>query len=196
MANSRREFLYWAQKGKCHYCECRMTLAVPRLGERPSDRMCTIDHVTPVAHGGGDEMANTVAACELCNNKRGTIRYTAFRWFIRTFGRKAHPVQTFRELERVGKIVDNLSYWQDLITPPGLTMAVTKMTLGDLKKLEVIRQAARIPVNEPQWRERRRYLTLSRRAVKDIVNAMPYQTKNMAWLKYLREEKGNAIHPN
>ena len=196
MANTRRELLHWAQKGRCHYCDCKMTLSVPRPGDRPSEFMCTIDHVTPVALGGGDEIENTVAACNLCNNSRGTIRYAAFRWFVKTYGRKAHPVQTFRVLHRDGKIVDNLSYWHDLLTPPGLTMAVTKMNLGDLRKLEIIKQAKIVPVNEPKWRERRRYLTLSRRAVKDIVNSMPYQTKNVAWIKYLREEKGDAIHPH
>jgi 5-methylcytosine-specific restriction endonuclease McrA len=29
-----------------------------------------VDHLTPVAHGGGDQEANLVASCGLCNNRR------------------------------------------------------------------------------------------------------------------------------
>ena len=32
----------------------------------------TIDHITPIAEGGGNEQENLVLACTWCNEKRGT----------------------------------------------------------------------------------------------------------------------------
>lgn len=45
---------------RCRWCRCILTL-----------RTATIDHVTPISHGGLTTKANCVIACEGCNNKRG-----------------------------------------------------------------------------------------------------------------------------
>lgn len=36
-----------------------------------SDIPLTIDHIIPKAHGGDDTWENLVAACTICNNKKG-----------------------------------------------------------------------------------------------------------------------------
>jgi hypothetical protein len=56
----------------CHYC----SLAAD-----------TVDHVIPLAHGGGNARSNLVAACYPCNNVRGTFPYDIWKRFIRRFGR-------------------------------------------------------------------------------------------------------------
>jgi hypothetical protein len=56
----------------CHYC----SLAAD-----------TVDHVIPLAHGGGNARSNLVAACYPCNNVRGTFPYEIWKRFIRRFGR-------------------------------------------------------------------------------------------------------------
>lgn len=52
----------WAKTGgRCFYCQHPLN---PFLD-------FTIDHVVPVAKGGGDELANLVPACRLCNSRKG-----------------------------------------------------------------------------------------------------------------------------
>jgi hypothetical protein len=55
----------------CHYC-CEVA--------------DTVDHVIPLAHGGGNARSNLVAACYPCNNQRGTFPYGVWKRFIGRFG--------------------------------------------------------------------------------------------------------------
>jgi 5-methylcytosine-specific restriction endonuclease McrA len=50
-----------AQRGLCHYCATPFDDA---------EHQATIDHVEPIARGGGDVFENTVAACRRCNTAK------------------------------------------------------------------------------------------------------------------------------
>ena len=51
-----RWFILERDHHRCRYC-----------GATPEDAALAVDHVVPVAHGGTDDTANLVTACELCN---------------------------------------------------------------------------------------------------------------------------------
>lgn len=53
------------QKGKCHYCDCKMT-AKPHL---PNSQ--TVEHVVPVTRDGRNAPDNIVIACRTCNFSKG-----------------------------------------------------------------------------------------------------------------------------
>ncbi len=45
---------------RCQYC-----------GDRPDDAKLQVDHIAPVAEGGGDEPDNLVTSCQPCNSGKG-----------------------------------------------------------------------------------------------------------------------------
>ncbi|WP_368046095.1 HNH endonuclease [Rhizobium sp. CBN3] len=58
------------QKGRCWYCGCKMTTT-----GATSILRCTAEHLVPRSTGGGDDVANVVAACWFCNQTRHRQRY-------------------------------------------------------------------------------------------------------------------------
>jgi hypothetical protein len=56
----RRDSVFVRDKGLCAYC---------RLGLDPQN--WHLDHVVPIARGGGHTRENCVAACPTCNMKKG-----------------------------------------------------------------------------------------------------------------------------
>lgn len=54
-------------KGKCHWCKCKLII---NGGTAYHPRKLHIDHVIPVARGGGDEETNLVASCAECNGRK------------------------------------------------------------------------------------------------------------------------------
>ena len=64
-ARGLRKTRWWQQKtasGKCHYCG-----AVSPLKE------LTMDHLMPLAMGGGSTKDNLVPACKACNSKKKSM---------------------------------------------------------------------------------------------------------------------------
>lgn len=64
------------QNGRCAYCSIPMFLP-PRRGK--AHCRATLDHVVPIAQGGPDSEANTVAACAACNKAKGCLSESEFR---------------------------------------------------------------------------------------------------------------------
>ena len=62
--------------GLCWYCGERLTYVE---GAPVKEMDFTIDHVKPVAHGGGNEMENLVPACKRCNSAKGDLTLDEFR---------------------------------------------------------------------------------------------------------------------
>ena len=60
----------------------------PRRGK--ADRRATLDHVVPLARGGPDSEANTVAACEACNGAKADISAQLYRLSAFCIARKAY----------------------------------------------------------------------------------------------------------
>lgn len=50
-------------KFKCQYC-----------GRAAPEAVLHVDHIAPVANGGGNEITNLVAACQECNGGKGAVR--------------------------------------------------------------------------------------------------------------------------
>lgn len=57
--------------GKCFYCKSADA-------DTPTEMELTIDHIEPVAIGGGNELTNLVVACKPCNQEKGMQRIDAF----------------------------------------------------------------------------------------------------------------------
>lgn len=187
-----RRRLFREQNGKCHYCNIQMHMQEMRKGHPASLTSCTVDHIIPQSEGGGNAKRNLVGACFLCNNARGVIPYQAFKWFVKTYGRTASPLDIFRHLDRSSpEYLDNLSTWGDLLHGRGKRIfhRSVAMAINTLKPTEVNGQ---LQAWEPTWKERRRYLTLARRNIRLIVDAVPYYRRNSIWLQYLKEEKLHA----
>jgi len=66
----RRIRLAKAQKRKCYYCGCRMSLGVSHDG-RQAANAATFEHIVPLSKGGTWASENLVIACHACNNARG-----------------------------------------------------------------------------------------------------------------------------
>lgn len=74
---AKRQRLWVAQDGKCHYCE-RETI-LPKQGMKNSGgQLATLDHIITQTEGGTDSLNNMVIACSDCNNKRGDLPYEYF----------------------------------------------------------------------------------------------------------------------
>lgn len=60
--------------------------------------MFTVDHIQAQANGGGNEMANTIPACQFCNGMKGNHEAENFQAIINYMLRKGiHPHQIFLE---------------------------------------------------------------------------------------------------
>jgi 5-methylcytosine-specific restriction endonuclease McrA len=69
-AKKRRQALCERQRWRCHWCG-ELMLPVKKPGDgNPQDLTATIDHVIPIADGGRNLLANTVAAHYRCNQAR------------------------------------------------------------------------------------------------------------------------------
>lgn len=74
-ARSRRDALFAAQGGRCHWCKCEM-IPPPQirpLGASQAPNEATLDHLYPRGEPGRyvDKPNKYVAACYACNNLRG-----------------------------------------------------------------------------------------------------------------------------
>ncbi len=187
----RREALYHMQRGRCFYCNCKMALYMPKPGEKASDFMCTEDHLVPQSVGGSDARENLVAACFLCNNIRGAIHWNDFKWFVDKYGRGSKPHVVFMGLDKKGKdYLDNQLRWRELTKPiRWVSFRHSEGKVADYGHTFT-------PVNpgiKPiviRVTGRRSFVSASREAISDIVNAFPYWERNSIWLSYLVKEKG------
>ncbi|MBN9601835.1 MAG: HNH endonuclease [Afipia felis] len=110
-----------AQNHRCAYCGIELLHPKLRIsGKKPARevppapalnwsshskakkyRRATIDHVVPKCEGGTDSLANTVAACKLCNEYRGNVpAEDAFSRIQRLVRRGTHPHLIFQKTGR------------------------------------------------------------------------------------------------
>lgn len=71
----RRMALFEEQDGRCFYCTEPM-LTIHRRPRLP--REVTLEHLISFAEGGRRGQPNEVAACNECNNRRGTMPWLLF----------------------------------------------------------------------------------------------------------------------
>ena len=62
-----------AQNWKCCYCGTDM-----QTSDTSRKKYVSLEHVIPKSEGGADETENLVAACQGCNNKRGSLPVDQF----------------------------------------------------------------------------------------------------------------------
>ncbi len=65
---STKEELYRKQRGKCMYCGIKLTI-----------RYFHLDHKTPVARDGGNNIGNLQLLCVPCNGRKGDMTDGEFR---------------------------------------------------------------------------------------------------------------------
>lgn len=63
------------QKGRCHYCLAPLRKKPIRAEEH---LRATIDHVVPLSAGGKNCRGNVVAACQSCNQAKGSMSVEEF----------------------------------------------------------------------------------------------------------------------
>lgn len=80
-AKADREAALRKQDGRCRYCLDPLTL-----------KQVTRDHKTPRSAGGLDHKSNIAAACEPCNQTKGSIPFDTFMRLI-TAPRSGEPMQ-------------------------------------------------------------------------------------------------------
>lgn len=82
MNNAQRRHLRWLlfgqQDGRCFYCHEPMVLSFSAR-DNIWGNTATLEHLKRKAEGGGDGLANFVAACKDCNGRRGKQGWTAYR---------------------------------------------------------------------------------------------------------------------
>lgn len=66
---AHRDRLYWAQNGKCFYCDD--ALEVLKVKGKWPPRYATLDRIIPGIRGGRYVTNNLVLACLDCNTRRG-----------------------------------------------------------------------------------------------------------------------------
>jgi len=108
--------LFDLAKGRCHYCDCEMTL------RRNLDTSATIDHKLARASGGSNHRRNVVAACWSCNHAKGTMPYDIFVTWVRRHGRPTdspgHPqviarkkARSAESIAREKKVIEGDAPW-------------------------------------------------------------------------------------
>ena len=81
----KRQILWVAQDGKCHYCERETVL--PRQGVNSGGKsLATLDHIITQSDGGTDHLHNMVIACAACNSNRSNMPYEEFYYLMKTPG--------------------------------------------------------------------------------------------------------------
>jgi 5-methylcytosine-specific restriction endonuclease McrA len=82
---AKRQTLWIAQDGKCHYCGVD---TIQRKDDEIiySPEVSTLDHIISQTDGGTDHLSNLVMACYGCNYKRGNLEYHYFVKLINTPG--------------------------------------------------------------------------------------------------------------
>jgi 5-methylcytosine-specific restriction endonuclease McrA len=89
---ARRALLFKEQGGLCFYCATPMRPPPFTRPRRPDD--ATLEHLIPFCEGGRRGFPNEVAACNRCNNMRGTMPWLLFYCLMeirRTRGRTERP---------------------------------------------------------------------------------------------------------
>ena len=68
------------QEGKCHYCGARIAAYSNGYALRWSmvKRQASVDHVQPLSRGGSNDDTNLVAACQECNQRKGSLTRDEF----------------------------------------------------------------------------------------------------------------------
>lgn len=72
----RRAALFREQEGLCFYCTAPMTS--PPFQRPRTPMQATLEHLIPFCEGGRRGFPNEVAACNGCNNLRGTTSWLLF----------------------------------------------------------------------------------------------------------------------
>lgn len=81
----KRQILWIAQDGQCHYCGRDTVL--PRSGAKNHGKaIATLDHIATQSDGGTDHLHNMVVACSACNTDRGNMPYEKFYNLVKTPG--------------------------------------------------------------------------------------------------------------
>jgi hypothetical protein len=65
----RRPILFERDGLVCHYCDIEVFI---HSSQKLPDDAATVEHIVPIAHGGGHGFDNLVVACNKCNNDRGS----------------------------------------------------------------------------------------------------------------------------
>lgn len=76
IGNNKRILIWLKTNGKCFYCGIDTSMI-----EGNDKNAFRVDHVIPVAVGGGDEIDNLVPCCNACNNAKGKRTLEEFKFY-------------------------------------------------------------------------------------------------------------------
>ena len=68
LSESRHNYLWLKNNGKCYYCGCDLT-----------QENITVEHKHPRKHGGTNGIENMEYACRSCNSRKGAKLFETFR---------------------------------------------------------------------------------------------------------------------
>ena len=66
----KKRYLYALANGKCQKCGCQMSIKGDKHAKNKPNT-ATLQHMTPRAHGGSDDMENLQVWCHQCNMQDG-----------------------------------------------------------------------------------------------------------------------------
>lgn len=87
MSEKKRAAIYEKSNGRCFYCGAKLSYEIGL------DNTMHIDHITPRAKGGRNNIENLNPSCKLCNLSKGKKNLDEYRFYIATKERfKNEPV--------------------------------------------------------------------------------------------------------
>lgn len=109
----------WTKNKKCEYCQRKIDI---NDNKWPYSKQLSIDHRTPLAHGGDNRLSNLAITCVRCNMIKTTMKESTFRELLYLIGHdenllekilyESNKGRTAYKLERLEKI--NHSVLQDI----------------------------------------------------------------------------------
>lgn len=81
LARAKKRRKLFEKNDRCFYCARKLTLPIPQQ-DNQKKTIATLDHVIPLARGGGEHLSNFVLSCRPCNSVRGDMEFYLYHMLV------------------------------------------------------------------------------------------------------------------